>query len=83
MISFYNYTPRDLQRSVILKSHSVAAHLLGRAEYSVEEPVQKANMKSAVVLAVFLTVSCSDAFGINTVSSLNVTQYLGRWYQVV
>ncbi|KAM7448660.1 hypothetical protein ABFA07_003352 [Porites harrisoni] len=39
-------------------------------------------MKSAVVLAVFLTVSCSDAFGINTVSSLNVTQYLGRWYQM-
>ena len=40
-------------------------------------------MKSAVVLAVFLVFSCCDAFGINTVPSLNVTQYLGRWYQVV
>ena len=40
-------------------------------------------MKSAVVLAVFVIFSCCDAFGINTVPSLNVTQYLGRWYQVV
>lgn len=39
-------------------------------------------MKSAVVLAVFVIFSCCDAFGINTVPSLNVTQYLGRWYQM-
>ena len=39
-------------------------------------------MKSAFVLAVFVIFGCSDAFGINTVPSLNVTQYLGRWYQV-
>jgi len=37
-------------------------------------------MKYAVFLLVI--AFCSDAFGINTVSTLNVTQYLGRWYQM-
>ena len=37
-------------------------------------------MKYAVFLLV--VAFCSDAFGINTVSNLNVTKYLGRWYQV-
>ncbi|XP_078351219.1 outer membrane lipoprotein Blc-like isoform X3 [Oculina patagonica] len=37
-------------------------------------------MKHVIFL---LVVACfSDAFGINTVPSLNVTQYLGRWYQM-
>lgn len=38
------------------------------------------NMKYVVFLLV--VAFFSDAFGINTVSTLNVTKYLGRWYQV-
>ena len=37
------------------------------------------DMKYAVIL---VAVFFSCAFGIDTVPSLNVTKYLGRWYQV-
>ena len=35
-----------------------------------------------VVFLPFALFSWSDAFGVKTVPSLNVNQYLGRWYQV-
>ena len=35
-----------------------------------------------VVFLVFALLGWSDALGIDTVPTLNVTQYLGRWYQV-
>ena len=38
-------------------------------------------MKFVVFLA-FALLGWSDALGIDTVPALNVTQYLGRWYQV-
>ena len=44
------------------------------------ETASEVNMKYALFLIV--VACCSDAFGINTVSNLNVTKYLGRWYQV-
>lgn len=35
-----------------------------------------------VALLVFALSNCNYAFGIDTVPSLNRSQYIGRWYQV-
>ncbi|XP_067029490.1 outer membrane lipoprotein Blc-like [Acropora muricata] len=35
-----------------------------------------------VALLVFALSNCNNAFGIDTVPSLNRSQYIGRWYQV-
>lgn len=40
-------------------------------------------MKVCAFLVMIALVGWSDALGIDTVPSLNVTKYLGRWYQVL
>lgn len=40
-------------------------------------------MKVCAFLVMIALVRWSDGLGIDTVSSLNVTKYLGRWYQVL
>ncbi|XP_015750135.1 PREDICTED: temperature-induced lipocalin-1-like [Acropora digitifera] len=39
-------------------------------------------MKVCSFLVMIALVRWSDGLGIDTVSSLNVTKYLGRWYQI-
>lgn len=40
-------------------------------------------MKVGAFLVIIALAQWSDALGIDTVPSLNVTKYLGRWYQVL
>lgn len=40
-------------------------------------------MKVCAFLVMIALVRWIDGLGIDTVSSLNVTKYLGRWYQVL
>ena len=49
---------------------------------SVHVPLSFGSKMKLIVYVVVAMLYRANAFDINTVTSLNVTKYLGRWYQV-
>lgn len=74
------YKPSHPSFNVVYYDESSSRQV--QALCSSSSPRHKDTTMRIVALLVFVLSNCNDAFGIDTVPSLNKSQYIGRWYQV-